>query len=119
MIYNLLPGEVKQIVQFREENARLQSELNSLNSILTRERHEKTNILERNREIRHQLQDNEHRKEQLTNELQKYQKLEQTLNNEIESLKIRLQVSSNELLSDNMDNLLILMCISNYKIWAN
>ncbi|CAH8512340.1 unnamed protein product [Schistosoma guineensis] len=87
-----LKGEVKQIVQFREENARLQSELNSLNSIITRERHEKTNILERNREIRHQLQDNEHRKEQLTNELQKYQKLEQTLNNEIESLKIRLQM---------------------------
>ncbi|XP_018650057.1 hypothetical protein Smp_148430 [Schistosoma mansoni] len=87
-----LKGEVKQIVQFREENARLQSELNSLNAILTRERHEKTNILERNREIRHQLQDSEHRVEQLTNELQKYQKLEQALHNEMESLKTRLQM---------------------------
>ncbi|CAH8517401.1 unnamed protein product [Schistosoma rodhaini] len=87
-----LKGEVKQIVQFREENARLQSELNSLNAILTRERHEKSNILERNREIRHQLQDSEHRTEQLTNELQKYQKLEQALHNEMESLNTRLQM---------------------------
>ncbi|KAK4469502.1 hypothetical protein MN116_007048 [Schistosoma mekongi] len=87
-----LKGEVKQIVQLREENARLQSEVNSLNVILTRERHEKTNTLERIREIRRQLQDSEHRTEQLTNELQKYQKLEQILHNEIESLKTRLQM---------------------------
>ncbi|KAH8860707.1 Protein Daple [Schistosoma japonicum] len=87
-----LKGEVKQIVQLREENACLQSEINSLNVILTRERHEKTNTLERIREIRRQLQDSEHRTEQLTNELQKYQKLEQILHSEIESLKTRLQM---------------------------
>ncbi|CAH8478730.1 unnamed protein product [Schistosoma turkestanicum] len=87
-----LKGEVKQIVQLREENARLQSELNSLNAILNRERHEKSNVLERNREIRRQLQDSEYRLEQLTNELKKYQKLEQALHNEIESLKTRLQM---------------------------
>ncbi|CAH8522683.1 unnamed protein product [Heterobilharzia americana] len=87
-----LKGEVKQIVQLREESSRLQCELNSMNEILTRERHEKSNGLERVRDMRRQLQDSENRIEQLNNELQKYQKLEQTLHNEIENLKTRLQM---------------------------
>nr|CAH8839858.1 unnamed protein product [Trichobilharzia regenti] len=87
-----LKGEVRQIVQLREESARLQAELNSMNEILNRERHEKSNALERVREIRRQLQTSENRIEQLNSELQKYQKLEQTLQNEMESLKTRLQM---------------------------
>ncbi|VDQ01667.1 unnamed protein product [Trichobilharzia regenti] len=92
MSIRLFTGEVRQIVQLREESARLQAELNSMNEILNRERHEKSNALERVREIRRQLQTSENRIEQLNSELQKYQKLEQTLQNEMESLKTRLQM---------------------------